>query len=68
MDEFVFWVSPSLWPAGSRIFDAVGPVRQELIGSTTFGSGEVRLVTGQHPTGRTGQAPSIEPGASGPCS
>jgi dihydrofolate reductase len=43
VDEFWFWVSPSLWPAGPRIFDGIGPVRLELIGSTTFGSGVVRL-------------------------
>ena len=43
VDEFWFWVSPSLWPAGPRIFGGVGPVRLELIGSTTFGSGVVRL-------------------------
>ena len=43
VDEFWFWVSPSLWPAGPRIFDGAGPVRLELIGSTTFGSGVVRL-------------------------
>jgi dihydrofolate reductase len=43
VDEFWFWVSPSLWPSGPRIFDGVGPVRLELIGATTFGSGVVRL-------------------------
>jgi dihydrofolate reductase len=43
IDEFWFWVSPSLWPAGPRIFDGVGPIRLELIGATTFGSGVVRL-------------------------
>ena len=43
VDEFWFWVSPSVWPTGPRIFDGVGPVRLELIGSTTFGSGVVRL-------------------------
>ena len=43
VDEFWFWVSPSLWPAGPRIFDGAGPVRLELIGSTTFGFGVVRL-------------------------
>jgi dihydrofolate reductase len=43
VDELWFWVSPYLWPAGPRIFDAVGPVRLELIGSTTFPSGVVRL-------------------------
>lgn len=43
IDEFWFWVSPSLWPTGPRIFDGVGPIRLELIGATTFGSGVVRL-------------------------
>ena len=43
VDELWFWVSPSLWPAGPRIFDGVGPMRLELIGATTFGSGVVRL-------------------------
>jgi dihydrofolate reductase len=43
VDEFWFWVSPSLWPAGPRIFDGVGPLRLQLIGSTTFPSGVVRL-------------------------
>ena len=43
IDEYWFWVSPSLWPSGPRIFDGVGPVRLELIGATTFGSGVVRL-------------------------
>jgi dihydrofolate reductase len=43
VDEFWFWVSPSLWPAGPRIFDGLGQVRLELIGSTTFGSGVLRL-------------------------
>jgi dihydrofolate reductase len=43
VDEYWFWVSPSLWPAGPRIFDGVGPVHLELIGSTTFPSGVVRL-------------------------
>jgi dihydrofolate reductase len=43
VDEFWFWVSPYLWPAGPRIFDGTGPVRLELIGSTTFASGVLRL-------------------------
>jgi len=43
VDEFWFWVSPSVWPTGPRIFDGVGPIRLELIGATTFGSGVVRL-------------------------
>ena len=51
VDEFWFWVSPSLWPSGPRIFDGVGPVRLELIGSTTFGSGVVRLAYRPAPYG-----------------
>jgi dihydrofolate reductase len=43
VDELWFWVSPYLWHAGPRIFDGVGPIRLELIGATTFGSGVVRL-------------------------
>jgi dihydrofolate reductase len=43
VDEFWFWVSPSLWPAGPRIFDGAGPVRLELISSTAFPSGVLRL-------------------------
>jgi dihydrofolate reductase len=43
VDELWFWVSPYLWPAGPRIFDGLGPVRLELIGSTTFASGVLRL-------------------------
>ena len=53
VDEFWFWVSPYLWQTGPRIFDGVGPVRLELIGSTTFPSGVLRLA-GQRPTRRTG--------------
>jgi dihydrofolate reductase len=43
VDELWFWVSPWLWHTGPRIFDGAGPVRLELIGATTFGSGVVRL-------------------------
>jgi dihydrofolate reductase len=43
VDELWFWVSPWLWAAGPRIFDGVGPVRLELISSTAFPSGVVRL-------------------------
>ena len=43
VDEFWFWVSPYLWATGPRIFEGVGPVRLELIGSTTFPSGVLRL-------------------------
>jgi dihydrofolate reductase len=57
VDEFWFWVSPNLWPAGPRIFDGVGPVRLALISSTTFPSGVVRLA--YRP------APAQQDGASG---
>jgi dihydrofolate reductase len=43
VDEFWFWVSPHLWATGPRIFDGVGPIPLELIASTTFPSGVVRL-------------------------
>jgi dihydrofolate reductase len=43
VDEFWFWLSPFLWPAGPRIFDGVGPVRLELIASTASESGVVWL-------------------------
>jgi dihydrofolate reductase len=56
VDELWFWVSPSLWPAGPRIFDGVGPVRLELIGSTTFGSGVVRLAYRPAPDRQGGAA------------
>ena len=56
VDEFWFWVSPSLWPAGPRIFDGVGPVRLELIGSTTFGAGVVRLAYRPAPDRQDGAA------------
>jgi dihydrofolate reductase len=56
VDEFWFWVSPSLWPAGPRIFDGVGPVRLELIGATTFGSGVVRLAYRPAPDRHDGAA------------
>jgi dihydrofolate reductase len=43
VDEFWFWVSPSLWATGPRIFDGMGSIRLELIGATTFASGVLRL-------------------------
>jgi dihydrofolate reductase len=52
VDEYWFWVSPYLWPAGPRIFDGAGPVRLELIGSTTFPSGVVRLAYRPAPGGQ----------------
>jgi dihydrofolate reductase len=53
-DELWFWVSPSLWPAGPRLFDGAGPVRLELISSTTFPSGVVRLAYRPAPDQRHG--------------
>ena len=58
VDEFWFWVSPYLWQTGPRIFDGVGPVRLELIGSTTFPRVCCGWPTGQHPTRRTGRPAS----------
>ncbi|TDD27197.1 dihydrofolate reductase [Actinomadura sp. KC06] len=43
VDEFWFTVSPYLWATGPRIFDDIGPVRLELVNTTTFPSGIVRL-------------------------
>jgi dihydrofolate reductase len=43
VDEYWFTVSPYLWATGPRIFDEIGPVRLELVNSTTFASGVVRL-------------------------
>jgi dihydrofolate reductase len=60
VDEFWFWVSPYLWPAGPRIFDGAGPVRLELIGATTFGSGVVRLAYRPAPD-RQGDAAQARP-------
>ncbi|WP_043626509.1 dihydrofolate reductase family protein [Nonomuraea candida] len=43
VDELWFTVSPYLWSDGPRIFDDLGPVRLELLSTTTFPSGVVRL-------------------------
>jgi dihydrofolate reductase len=43
IDEFWFWVHPSLWAEGPRVFDGVGPVRLELIAATPYRSGVVCL-------------------------
>jgi dihydrofolate reductase len=43
VDELLFWISPYLWTPGPRIFDDIGPVPLQLLGSTTFPSGVVRL-------------------------
>ena len=43
VDEVWFTVSPYLWATGPRIFDAIGAVRLELVATTTFPSGVVRL-------------------------
>jgi dihydrofolate reductase len=60
VDEFWFWVSPALWPAGPRIFDGVGPVRLELIGATTYGSGVVRLAYRPAPDRQGGAAGQVQ--------
>lgn len=43
VDELRFTVSPYLWAAGPRVFDGLGPVRLELVNTTTFPSGVVCL-------------------------
>jgi dihydrofolate reductase len=43
VDEFWFWVNPSLWASGPRIFDGVGPVRLQLASSTAYPSGVLWL-------------------------
>jgi len=43
VDEFWFWVNPSIWPSGPRIFEGVGPIRLELISVTPYRSGVVWL-------------------------
>jgi dihydrofolate reductase len=43
VDEFWFWVNPSLWPSGPRIFDGVGPIRLQLVASTAYASGVLWL-------------------------
>ena len=43
VDEFWFWVHPSLWATGPRIFDGVGPVRLQLVASTPYQSGVLWL-------------------------
>jgi dihydrofolate reductase len=43
VDEVWFTVSPYLWATGPRIFDDLGGIRLELVATTTFPSGVVRL-------------------------
>jgi dihydrofolate reductase len=43
VDEFWFTVSPYLWPRGPRLFDELSAVPLELVATTTFPSGVVRL-------------------------
>ena len=43
VDELRFAVSPYLWPTGPRIFERLGAVRLERVGTTTFPSGVVQL-------------------------
>jgi hypothetical protein len=59
VDEVWFTVSPYLWATGPRIFDDVGAVRLELVATTTFPSGVVRLCYRPAPadTPSTGKSP-----------
>ncbi|WP_433211480.1 dihydrofolate reductase family protein [Microtetraspora malaysiensis] len=50
VDEFWFNLSPYLWATGPRIFDEIGPLRLELVSTTTFPSGVVRLCYRPAPT------------------
>jgi dihydrofolate reductase len=43
VDELRFGVSPYLWPTGPRIFERLGPVRLEMVGTRVFPSGVVQL-------------------------
>ncbi|MDG4791766.1 dihydrofolate reductase family protein [Micromonospora sp. WMMD1102] len=43
VDEFWFWVSPNVWPDGPRILEGVGPIRLQLIATTSYRSGVVWL-------------------------
>jgi dihydrofolate reductase len=43
VDEFWFWVHPSIWAEGPRIFDGVGPVPLQLVASTPYRSGVIWL-------------------------
>jgi dihydrofolate reductase len=43
VDEFWFWVHPTIWASGPRIFDGIGPVRLQLVASTPFRSGVLWL-------------------------
>lgn len=51
VDELWFNVSPYLWATGPRIFDEIGPVRLDLVNTTTFPSGVVRLHYRPSPSG-----------------
>lgn len=43
VDEFWFWIHPTIWADGPRIFEGVGPVRLQLVASTSYRSGVVWL-------------------------
>ena len=43
IDEFWFWIHPSIWAEGPRILDGVGPVRLKLVSATPYRSGVVWL-------------------------
>jgi dihydrofolate reductase len=43
IDEFWFWVHPSIWATGPRVLDGVGPVRLQLVSATPYRSGVLWL-------------------------
>jgi dihydrofolate reductase len=43
IDEYWFGVHPSVWPAGPRFFEGIGPIRLELVSTTQYKSGVVNL-------------------------
>jgi dihydrofolate reductase len=43
VDEIWLTICPYLWESGPRIFDDIGAIRLELVSTTTFPSGVVRL-------------------------
>jgi hypothetical protein len=43
VEEFWFWLTPHLWPAGPRILDGVGPIRLQLVAATAYRSGVIWL-------------------------
>jgi len=53
-------VSPTVWPSGPRLLDELGPLRLELVDTTPYDSGVVRL---RYRLGREVAEPSAGAGA-----